>query len=167
MAALDYPLAEVIKVKIRRVEEAEKVLKQKREALEKEQKILEEKKAERDKAVDHHKAKLAQLRSELDHGTTSDKVQQMKAYLKVTFSLVEEEEKKVKAQEQQVEIAERNIEQAKQEVDRKRLEVDKLNTHKIDWLKAMRKEIEIIEGREEDEVGSIIFNVRSRMNKAK
>ncbi len=162
MAAIVYPLADVIKVKIRRVEEAEKVLKQKREILEKEQRILEEKKAERDKVVQHHTDKLVQLRSELDQGTTSDVVQRMKAYLKVVQIRVQEENKKVKDQEQKVEIAQRNVEQAKQDVDRKRLEVDKLNTHKADWTKEMRKEQEVIEGREQDEIGSIIFNVRKR-----
>lgn len=162
MTALVYPLAEVISVKKRRVQEAEKVLKQKKEALEKEQKILEEKKAERDKVVQHHTDKLVQLRAELDHGTTSDKVQQMKAYLKVVQIKVQEEEKKVKDQEQQVEIAQRNVEQAKQDLDRKQLEVDKLNNHKADWTKEMRKELEIIEGREQDEIGSIIYSTRKR-----
>jgi flagellar biosynthesis chaperone FliJ len=161
-ANLVYPLWQIIEVKQRRVEDAEKVVIEKKLALEKEEKILKEKEAERDKAQNHHDDKLKQLRDELDGGTTSPKVQQMKAYLKVVKERVAQEEKKVKDQKQQVENAEKNLETAKNDLAIKRLEVDKLKTHRSDWIKEMRKEQEIIEGREQDELGSVIFTTRSR-----
>lgn len=162
MAKLAYPLAEVIVVKKRRVEAAEKVLKEKLEILKKEQDILEQRKAERDKVVKHHDEKLAQLRDELDHGTTSPTVQQMKAYLKVVKERVIQENKKVKDQEDQVALAEKNVQIARDELNKKRLEVDKLETHRKDWETGMRKELEVIEGREQDEIGSVVFNMRQR-----
>lgn len=162
MAQIAYPLAEVVVVKKRRVEAAEKVLKEKLELLRKEQEILDQRKAERDKVVRHHDDKLAQLRNELDHATTSPKVQQMKAYLKIVKEKVVIENKKVTDQEAQVAVAEKNVEIAREEVNRKRLEVDKMEAHRKDWELEMRKELEVIAGREQDELGSVVFNMRQR-----
>jgi flagellar biosynthesis chaperone FliJ len=162
MINLEYPLKQVIQVKQRRVEEAEKVVQEKQRALEKEQEILAQREAERDKAKNHYDSKLKQMRDEMDGGTTSPKIQQMKAYLKVAKERIALEEKKVADQKVQVEAAEKNLEAAKNDLRIKRQEVDKLLSHKADWTKEMRKEQEIIEGREQDELGSIIFTTNSR-----
>ena len=111
---------------------------------------------------EHHKDKLQQLRDTLDQATTSPKIQQMKVYLKIVDEKLKVEEKKVKEQKDQVAIAEKNLNLAKQDLQRKRQEVDKLLTHKKDWEKEMRRELDIIEGREQDELGSIIHGVQQR-----
>jgi len=165
-ANIVYPLKQVIEVKQRRVEDAEKVVKEKQAALEKEQQILAQKEAERDKAKKHYDNKLKQMRDELDGGTTSPKVQQMKAYLKVAKEKVAVEEKKVKDQKVQVENAEKNLEAAKNDLKLKRQEVDKLLSHRTDWMKEMRKEQEVIEGRDQDELGSVIFTTKARSKRS-
>jgi hypothetical protein len=167
MNSMVYPLKQVLEVKHRRVEDAEKVLKEKQQLLLKEQEKLKQVEAERDKVLKHQQAKLQQLRDETDHTTTSPKVQQMKVYLKVVAEKLKVEEKKVTDQKEQVNIAQKNVEEAKKELDRKRLEVDKLKTHQKDWEKEMRKELDIIEGREQDELGGIMFlgNVRKKAAK--
>jgi len=162
---ISYPLDSVIMVKKKRVEEQEKVVRQKEQALEKEKEKLAEFEKERDKAKEHLASKLAQLRYELDHGTTSDKVQQMKAYLNVAKDKLKAEDKKVKDQEEHVETAKKALEAAIQELKIKRQEVDKLENHKIDWLKEMRKEEEIIQAREEDELGSISYATHKRRSR--
>jgi hypothetical protein len=162
-----YPLKQVIEVKQRRVEEAEKVVKEKQLALQKEQEKLTQREAERDQVKTHKQAKLKQLRQTIDEGTTAPKIQQMKVYLKVVDEKLKIEEKKVKDQQEQVKIATNNLEQAKQDLRIKRQEVDKLLNHKKDWEKEAKKEMEIIEGREQDELGSIIFaSHQSRKNKS-
>ena len=160
--AIVYPLKQVLEVKKKRVEDAEKVVTEKKKALEAEQKKLAEREADRDKAKAHHGAKLQQLRDELDRGTTTDKIIQMKAYMKVAKERVVTEEKKVKDQQNQVEKAAKDLQMAELELRMKRQEVDKLETHKKDWIKEMRKEEEIMEGREQDELGTIIFSSRNR-----
>jgi len=162
MSKVVYPLKQIIEVKQRRVDEAEKVVKEKQIALTKEQQKLAEREAERDKVKNHKKDKLNQLRETMDHETTSPKIQQMKVYLKLVDEKLKVEEKKVKDQKEQVATAEKNLEQAKLDLHRKRQEVDKLLTHKKDWEKEMRKEQEIIEGREQDELGTIIHTVQHR-----
>ena len=157
-----YPLKQVLAVKQRRVEDAEKVVKEKILALEKEKQILIEKEEGLKKAKKHYNDKLTQLRTELDQGTTSPKIQQMKIYLKVTKEAVSVEEKKVTDQKKQVEIAEKNVITAKDILKQKRIEVDKLHNHEIDWNKEMNKELQIIEGREQDELGSMIYIARHR-----
>lgn len=162
MQPIVYPLNQVLDIKNRRVEEAEKVVKEKKILLEKEEQKLEQCKAERDKVLNHQKDKLKQLRDELDHGTTSPKIQQMKAYLKVVQEKLKVEEKKVNDQKEQVKAAEKQVEDAKKELAQKKLEVDKLLAHRKDWEKEMRKELEVIEGRELDEIGTIIFSTQGR-----
>jgi len=166
MADPVYPLKQVLEIKERRVEDAERVVREKRAALEKEQQILAQKEAERDKVKKHYDDKLAQLRQELDQSSTSSpKIQQMKAYLKIAKERVAVEEKKVKEQKNQVEIAEKNLEIAKNDLKLKRQEVDKLVFHRATWTREMRKEQEIIEGREQDELGSIIFTTHHHHQK--
>ena len=160
MAEIEYPLKQVMEIKERRVQDQEKVVKEKAQIVEKEKKILEQKEAERDKVKSHYNAKLKQMRQEMDQGTTSPKILQMKVYLKLVKERQAAEEKKVKEQKQQVETAEKNLEIAKNELKIKRQEVDKLVSHRKDWTKEMRKEMDIIEGREQDELGSQIFTSR-------
>lgn len=151
-----YPLKQVIEVKQKRVEDAEKVVKEKLLLLEKEQQKLAEREAERDVAKKHKNDKLQQLRDAMDTGSTSPKLQQMKVYLKIVEEKLIVEEKKVADQKEQVVAAEKNLAQAKQDLAAKRQEVDKLLMHKKDWEKEMKKALEIIEGREQDELGSVI-----------
>lgn len=157
-----YPLKQVIEVKQRRVDDAEKIVKEKVLALNQEQKKLAEREAERDKVKDHKKDKLQQLRDTLDKGCNTTEIQQMKAYLKLVDEKLKVEEKKVQDQKELVKVAEKNLEAAKLDLQRKRQEVDKLLMHKKDWEKEKRKELEIIEGREQDELGSIIHTAHQR-----
>lgn len=157
-----YPLKQVLEVKQKRVDDAEKVVNEKLKALEKEQEILKQKEADRDKAKKHYEDKLKQMRKLMDEGTTSPKILQMKAYLKVAKERVTLEEKKVVDQKKQVETAEKNLEAAKATLKLKRLEVDKLQSHRVDWTKEMRKELDVIEAREQDELGSVMYTTRSR-----
>jgi hypothetical protein len=161
-----YPLAQIIDVKKRRVEAAEKVVAEKKEALKKEQDIMAQREAERDKAKKHYDDKLAQLRKSLDEESTSPKIQQMKVYLKIAKERELVEEKKVVEQKKQVDAAEKNLEAAQKDLKVKRQEVDKLLTHKIDWTKEMRKEMDVIEAREMDDIGSIIFTTRHPRKKS-
>ncbi len=165
MAQKIYPLKQVMEVKQRRVDEAEKVVKERKELLQKEKDKLLEREKERDKAIQHHDDKLRQLREVLDAVTTTDKILQMKAYLKIAKEKVRIEEKKVKDQQEQVHVATKNLEQAENDLKMRRQEVDKLETHRKDWLKEMRKEEEILEGREQDELGTIIFSGQQRLHK--
>lgn len=161
-----YPLKQVLEIKHRRVDEAEKVLKEKRELLAKEEEKLKQREAERNKVLDHKNEKLKQLREEMSHATTSPKIQQMKVYLKVVDEKLAIEEKKVKDQKEQVKIAQKNVDDAKADLDRKKLEVDKLQAHRKDWEKEMRKEMEIIEGREQDDLGGTMFLSKMQAKKA-
>ncbi|MBA2368235.1 MAG: YscO family type III secretion system apparatus protein [Candidatus Protochlamydia sp.] len=157
-----YPLKQIIEVKQKRVDDAEKVVKEKQAALEAEQEKLRQREVERDKVKKHYQDKLNQLREILDSETTSPKILQMKVYIKIVDEKLKVEEKKVKDQKDQVNTAQKNLDQAKENLRIKRQEVDKLLNHKKDWEKEMRKELAIIEGREQDELGSMIYTSNKR-----
>lgn len=162
MNTIQYPLKQVLEVKIRRVEDQEKVVIEKRRLLKEEQEKLEIRKQEREKVKKHHESKLFQLRSEMDHGTTSDKIEQMKNYLKVVKEKLVIEDQKVKEQEEQVDLAEKNLKIALHELAQKRLEVDKLEMHKKDWIKEIRREVELKEENESTEQGSVIYSMKKK-----
>jgi flagellar biosynthesis chaperone FliJ len=162
MAKIIYPLERVLDIKKKRVSEAEKVVLEKKKELEKEEEKLKQREAERDKVLNHRKDKLNQLREELDGGTTSTKILQMKAYLKVVEERLKIEQKKVIDQREQVKTAEKNLEIAKEQLRLKRQEVDKLNTHRKDWMKNAKKEEQIIEEKEMDEIGQVLYSIQQR-----
>jgi flagellar biosynthesis chaperone FliJ len=161
----EYPLAEVLTVKHRRVEMAELVVKEKKKLLEAEEEKLRQREAERDKVKDHYKAKMKQLRTTMDEGTTSDKIVQMKIYLKIVQERLAGEEKKVKEQKAQVELAQKNLEIAKNQLKDREKERDKIETHKKEWTKETKKEMAIIETRAEDELGGTMFLTRFTQKK--
>lgn len=162
MAKVDYPLKQVLEIKKRRVEEAEKVVQAKRQALEQEQEKLAQAEAARDKVQKHHDDKLMQLRQEMDRTTTSSKIQQMKAYLKVVKEKLALEVKKVKEQKTRVEAAEKELEEARQQLFLKRQEVDKVEMHKTSWEKEKRKSDELQEEKEMDEIGNVTHLIHQR-----
>lgn len=162
MAKVQYPLQQVLEVKQKRVEDAEAVVREKNEAFEREKKTLLQREEERDRVKKHQQDKLQQLRDELDHGTTSPKVQQMKAYLKVVDEKLKVEEKKVKEQQVKVEQAQKELEAARQQLELRRREVDKIQAHRESWEKEQRKEQELIQEKEQDELGNIIYGMRRK-----
>jgi flagellar biosynthesis chaperone FliJ len=162
MAKITYPLAQILEIKKKRVEDAETVLKEKKAALAIEEEKLREREVERDRVLTHHNE---QMRETMDHETTSPKIQQMKAYLKVVKEKLKVEEKKVKDQKEKVEIAEKNVEMARHDLNRKRIDVEKIETHYVSWKQEIAKEMEVIEGRENDDMGTVIFGLGQRNHK--
>jgi hypothetical protein len=152
-----YPLLDVLTVKKKRVELAEKAVKDKTKILETEKQKLKEREKERDKVQEHLKAKIKQLRDELDQGTTSQKITQGKAYIKVVQERLKSEEKKVKDQQAQVDVAQKNLDIAKNELKARQKEEDKIKMHRKEWEKVTLKELEIEEVRKEDDLGSTMF----------
>jgi hypothetical protein len=152
-----YPLLEVLSIKHRRVEQAELVLKEKKKLLEVEQEKLKAREAERDKVKNHYKDKMTQFRKELDEGTTSDRIDRSKIYLKVVLERLVVEEKKVKDQQQQVDLAQKNVEIARNQLKAREQERDKIETHKKEWTKETIKELQVLETRAEDDLGSTMF----------
>ena len=161
-----YPLGQVLEVKMKRVEDAERVVKEKLKELEVEKEKLKKREEERDKVKNHYEDKLLQLRHEYDTGTTSNKIDQAKVYIKVVQERLKVEEKKVKDQQAAVETAEKNVELAKNQLRQRQKEQDKIETHKKEWIKDTLKELAILETREEDEVGSTMFLSKYMQQKA-
>ncbi len=160
-----YPLEQIITVKKDRVDKAEKLLLDKKRLLEIEEEKLKKVEAERDKVLNHHKDKLKQLRAAMDTGTTSDEVLQMKAYLKVVKEKLAQEEEKVKKQKDQVKLAEKQVEEAKSALRARRLELEKVNVHKVEWSKIQEREMLRKEEREEDEMGSTLYEGKRKKEK--
>lgn len=162
-----YPLEQLVIIKKKKLEEAEKVLREKKEKLLDEEKKLTVVKKEYDKAKKHKTDKLEQLRNALDEGQRSDKLLQMRQYLKIVEEKLKQEEKKLEAQKKQVEKAEEAVEIARKEMVKKQHDVEKLKEHHTDWTKEMMQEIEREEAKEADEMGSARFSIEKQKKKRK
>lgn len=165
MPSSRYPLEQLQQIKNKRLQEAEKSLREKKEALAKEQEKLVQTELERDEVLKHREAKLAQFRQTLDEGTTSDKIQQMKQYLKVVEEQLKVKETRVKEQKKQVELAEAAVEAARAELIKKQRDVEKLDIHRKEWDKEIKIALEHRENIEGDEMGANIHERRKRKKK--
>jgi cellobiose-specific phosphotransferase system component IIA len=97
------------------------------------------------------------MREEIDAGTTSDKIERARLYIKLVQEKLAVEEKKVQDQKKQVELAEKNLEVAKAQLKEREKERDKLIEHKKEWTKEALKEFQVMEIRAEDDLGSTMF----------
>ena len=162
---VQYPLEYLVRIKDKRLEEAERILKEKKEELEKElekQKTLQQ---QRDETKHHKQDKLNQLRATLDEGTTSDKIEIMKNYIKTVDEELKQKERKVQEQIKKVQEAEKKVEEARIDFLKKQQDVEKLKTHRKEWEKEMKLLGEIEEAKETDELGSSIHSVRKHKSK--
>lgn len=159
-----YPLEQLALIKQRKLDEAEKLLKEKKASLVKEEEKFATVEAARNKVLAHRTAKLTQLREELDRGTTTDKIQQMKSYLKIVDEELKQKESKVAEQKKKVDEAKRQVELARENLLKKQQDVEKLKIHRKEWEAEMRLEMERLEATEEDEMGSV-RHIRKRFNK--
>lgn len=157
-----YPLEQIVTIKQKKLDEAEKTLREKKKALEKEQEKLAIVEKERDEVKDHRFAKLTQLREKMDEGAPSDKIQQMRYYLKVVDEKLKTKEHKVKEQQKIVENAKQQVEIARTDLLKKQQDVEKLQTHRKEWEKEMKAIAEHKEGVESDEMGAMIHQRNKR-----
>lgn len=157
-----YPLEQLIPIKKNRFDQAVKVLEEKKAALDKETSRLYDVTRQRDEVLSHKKAKLEQLRNALDEGTTTDKIQQMKAYLKVVDAKLAEKEKKVVEQQKAVDAAKKQVDLATQQVFQKKKDLEKIEMHKTEWQKEMKYVETQKETLEQDEQSSARHIVRKK-----
>jgi flagellar biosynthesis chaperone FliJ len=160
--AQGYPLEQIALIKQKKLDEAEKTLREKKQALEREQEKLAEVEKERDEVKGHRLDKLTQLRSKMDEGAPSDKIQQMRYYLKVVDEKLKVKENKVKDQLKQVENAKQQVETARSDLIKKQQAVEKMQLHRKEWEQEMKALAEHKEGLESDEMGSTIHQRKKR-----
>jgi flagellar biosynthesis chaperone FliJ len=160
--AQGYPLEQVAIIKQKKLDEAEKVLREKKLALEREEAKLVEVEKERDEVKDHRLAKLTQLREKMDAGSPSDKIQQMRYYLKVVDEKLKAKEHKVREQLKQVENAKQQVEIARNDLLKKQQDVEKLKMHRKEWEHEMKLLEEHKENIESDEMGSTMHQRKKR-----
>ena len=162
----EYPLEQLVLIKKKKLEEAEKNLRDKKKALQAEEEKLKKAEDARNEVKEHRFAKLTQLREKMDEGAPGEKVQQMRYYLKEVDHQLSQKEQKVKEQQKHVETAIKNVELARTELLKKQLDLEKLRMHREEW----DKEMHLIELHQEevetDDMGSAM-HVRKRSKKKK
>jgi flagellar biosynthesis chaperone FliJ len=157
-----YPLEHLVRIKNRRLEEAERVLKEKKEELLKEEERKKKLEEERNQTFNHKQDKIRQLRETLDEGTTSDKIKMMKTYIAAVDDELKQKEKKVQNQIKMVQTAEEKVEEARKDLYKKQQDVEKLKMHRKEWEKEMKALMEFEEAKEADELGCAMHNIRKK-----
>lgn len=159
---LSYPLEQLMTIKKNRFDQAVKTLEQKKEILEKAYEKLYDLTQDRDQVLEHKTAKMTQFREALDEGTTTDKIQQMKVYLKIVEEKLAEKQKKVTDQQKQVDLAQKQVDIATDELFQRKKDLEKLEIHKQEWEKEVRYWTEQKEAVEQDEQGSATHTLRKK-----
>jgi hypothetical protein len=149
-----YPLEQVILIKKNRFDQAVKTLEVKKEILEKAYEKLFDVTQIFDEVAKHKKAKLDQLREALDAGTSTDKIQQMKAYLKIVDEDLKVKKKAVDTQQKAVDAAQAQVDLATDDLFQKKKDLEKLEIHKKEWGKETQHLLVRKEEAEHDEQGS-------------
>jgi flagellar biosynthesis chaperone FliJ len=159
---LTYPLEQLMSIKKNRFDQAVKLLEEKKNLLKKAAEKLQGLVVERDQVLQHRIDKLNQFRQELDSGTTTDKIQQMKGYLKTVEEKLAEKQKKVTEQQKQVDLAQKQVDLATTELFQRKKDLEKLEIHKKEWEKEVHYLTEQKTAVEHDEQGSATHEVRKR-----
>lgn len=162
MSVPQYPLEQIIEIKERRLDEAEKFLNEKKRILEKEKEKLQKLEDERDQILHHRTEKLQQIRQELDKGPVPSKIEQMKVYLKTVEEKLRQAETKVKEQERHVENAQKEVEIARKVLIQRQKDIEKISLHKKEWSKQELLEIGKQEALELGEIGDNVFLLQKR-----
>jgi len=157
-----YPLEELATIKRKKLDEAERILREKKEALNHEIEKLRKVEKIRDTAHDHKRAKLKQLREELDKGTTSVKIQRMKQYLTVVDEDLKLKTDKVEEQKKEVAKAKNQLEEARRVFFQRQKDVEKLKLHRKEWEKEMKGILSQKEALVTDEVGSSMYIIKKQ-----
>lgn len=160
-----YPLDQLVAIKQRRLEAAEKLLADKKAILAKEEEKLEGLEKKRDEVKEHKEQKLFQFREKIDAGISTDKIQQMRQYLKMVTEQLKAEEIKVRDQQKIVDAALQAVEAARQDLFKKQKDVEKLKMHHKEWEKELRASLEHKEGVQTDEMGSAMHVIHKAKKK--
>lgn len=162
-----YPLDQLVAIKKKRLEEAEKVLAEKKSILAHEEQKLAALEKKRDEVKDHYLDKLTQFREKLDAGTATDKIQQMKQYLKLVTENLKTEEQKVEAQTKVVSAAQRQVDLAREDLFKKQKDVEKLKMHHKEWQHEAHRIAEQKEANFTDEIGGAMHTIKKEEKKRK
>lgn len=162
-----YPLDQLVAIKQKRLEEAEKVLAEKKSILAQEEQKLAALEKKRDEVKAHYEDKLAQFREKLDAGTPTDKIQQMKHYLKLVTENLKVEEQKVENQKKVVATAQNQVDLARQDLFKKQKDVEKLKIHHKEWEREAHRIEQQKEATFTDELGNAMHAIKKTQKKRK
>jgi hypothetical protein len=157
-----YPLVEVIRIKKRRLEEAERVLHEKKMILDKELEKLAICEKEADEAKKIFDTYLAKLREAMDQGEPTTKIDQHKLHLKELKLRHQTAQKKVDAQKKVVKSAQEAVDLARADHQLKAKELEKLSIHKAEWLIAFSKAELLKEDTALDDISTSAYSRKSK-----
>jgi chromosome condensin MukBEF ATPase and DNA-binding subunit MukB len=158
----NYPLIEVIRIKKRRLDEAEKVLRDKKLILEKELEKLKSLQKQFDEAKKVFDNYLFKLREAMDAGEPSQKIDQHKLHLKELKERYLLAQKNVENQKKVVKTAEEAVEVARADYQLKEKEVEKLHIHKSEWNQAMKLEEQRGEDIKMDDISNATYSRKKK-----
>jgi len=161
-----YPLEQLVEIKQKRVDDAEKLLIEKKELLKKEEEKLKKCQEKVKKTQKHYDEKLDDFYDSFEgDGTTSTKVNRLKDHLKATLEKLAEEKKAVEKQKSIRNEAQEAVNEAKAILDQRRIDLQKITEHRASWTQEELKEKKRLDIIEHDELGSAIHSQRQKNRK--
>lgn len=164
---MNYPLQQLLDIKEKRVEDAERELHLKKVALEKEEEKLRKCLEKEKQAQDTYDEQLEAFYTDFQQGTNSDKIKQRKDHLKGLLEKVKLEKEHTAKQEKVRDAAAEEKEEAKRILDERRIDLEKLTEHKKAWVRTDLEEKERLHIIEHDELGAMLHGKRGKHRRGK
>ncbi|MEC8306543.1 MAG: hypothetical protein VXZ72_01635 [Chlamydiota bacterium] len=157
-----YPITQLMIIKKKRLESAEKAWKKAKEKLQNERAKEKKLEKEKDKSLSHRNDKLRQLRQQLDSGEPSEVILATKRYLTITNEDLDAKQRVWQAQKEVVAQADQEVKLARKECIQKECDLEKIKEHQILWLRDHHKHEVRIQDKEEDELGMLTHQQHQR-----
>ncbi len=162
MSLPKYRLQPVLDSKEKRKNEAEKALSDTRAELERQRNLLRAREEEVTRAIKKKDDTSADLMKKMNRGMESGKITEGRAFIDVLKRNIEIARKKADDQKKVVQQWEQKVEAALMKVTEATKEMKVIEKHKENWTEAEKKEIEIKEEKEQEEVAQNMYEQSRR-----
>ena len=165
MSVQKYRLQPVFDMKEKKKKDAEKALAETRKELLKQQKLLSDREQEWRNAIEKRQTYTAEFLAKMEKGMEQVRISQGKAYIEVLKQNIELAKKKVEEQKKVVHQWEKKVEAAVAKVMETTKDWKVIEKHKENWLETAKRESEMKEDKEQEEVAQSLYEqVRRRQS---
>jgi flagellar export protein FliJ len=158
MSGPKYRLQLILDKRQKEKEDAEKALGEAQKALEEERKIEKQKELEVEQAKQRKEDSKKELNQKMLEGLLDiNKIRQGKDFIKSLDIEIEKAKERLVQQQQKVKLAENFLEQKRAELIEATTQFQAMEKHKEKWLEKIKKEAELAEQNEQEEIGNVLF----------
>ncbi len=162
MSLPKYRLQPVLDSKEKKKKDAEKALGDVRKELARQEKILQDREEDVKKAAQRKEQYTAEFNAKIDRGMETGKISDGRAFIDVLKKNIEIAKKKVEDQKKVVDEWKQKEQEALMRLTEATKEMNIIEKHKENWVQTEKRELEIKEDKEQEEVAQNLYEQSRR-----